>query len=191
MAGDERGLSLAGLLVSLLVLAVLAGGSVAALSLGGGSSQPGVTLPAEPGVAPGAQSATGGIVDEAADIAAQQNLDAAVTVVDRAAASGSYAGITPTALEGMARGLAFTNGASSDDDQASLATSPAAGGSVTLALRASDGTCFFAWTASTATWFGAEPGAGSCSATPLVSPPPASTPGPGHVGWQQGTFPSG
>lgn len=188
---DERGLSVAGLLVSMLVLAVVAGGSVAALDLGGGSSTPALRLPSASGTAAGAEPAVGGVVGEAADIAAQQNLDTAADIVEQAAASSGYAGITPAAVEGAARGLAFTTGASSGDDQVSLVASPAPGdGSVTLALRSSSGTCFLVWTASAATWFGTEPGAGTCAAGALDAPPAASTPGPGKVGWQQGTFPA-
>jgi len=179
-----------GLLVSLLVVAAMAGASVTALSFDGGGTGPAVRLPSASGSA--ARPSAGGVVDEAADIAAQQNLDTASSVVEQAAVSAGYAHVTPAALQGVARQLTFTNGASPDDQQVSVAASSSPGtGSVTLALRSDSGTCFFIWTSSASTWFGTEPDAPSCAAAPLSAPPPPSSPGPGHLGWQQGSFPSG
>lgn len=178
--------------MTLLVLAIMAAGSLAALSLGGGGGGPAVTVPAQSGSGSGSQLSAGGVVDQAADIAAEQNLDTALDVVQQAALSSSYGRLSVGTLEGADRQLAFTSGASSDDDQASLAISASPGsGSVTLAMRSESGTCFFAWTTTGSTWFGTEPDAPSCAATALGAPPAPSDPGPGRVGWQQGSFPPG
>jgi hypothetical protein len=66
-----------------------------------------------------------------------------------------------------------------------------ASGTVTLAARSSNGTCWLVWKGEgSATWFGAQSGQSRCTAPALVSVP---SPGPvtsSAIGWQQGGFPA-
>ncbi len=190
-SGDERGLSLAGLLVSLLVLALLAGGSVAALDLSGGGTRSELTVPAvSPTTRGGTPSAAGNLIDTAADLAAQQNLDTALQLVEQQAAVSGYAGIDADDLDAGARGLHFVTGPTTGDTDVSFAATDS-GGVVTLAALSASGTCWYLWAGAGATWFGAGPGATVCVAVPMADPPVSSTPVPGRAGWQRGSFPSG
>ncbi len=64
-------------------------------------------------------------------------------------------------------------------------------GTVTLAARSSDGTCWLVWKGDgTATWYGAQTGLGSCTAPALASPPNAGAVTSSTIGWQQGSFPA-
>jgi hypothetical protein len=66
-----------------------------------------------------------------------------------------------------------------------------ASGSVTLAARSSNGTCWLVWRgAGSATWFGAQTGQPSCTAPALSSAPEAGPVSSSSIGWQPGTFPS-
>ena len=47
---------------------------------------------------------------------------------------------------------------------------------MTLAVRASDGTCWFAWRApDSGAWYGARTGGGTCAAQPVEPTPDAGT----------------
>ncbi len=132
-------------------------------------------------------------VAEADGLEAQQALSAALSAVDTAAAtSGGYGGLTASALSAAEPSVRFVSGASSSPSQVSVGVGQGAtGGSVTLAARADDGTCWLVWKADgTSPWYGAETGQSSCTAPPL-----AATPAPGPVsstaiGWQEGGFPA-
>jgi hypothetical protein len=184
-------MSLAGLLVSLLILAGMAAGALTALDLGSSGTTPGVTLPSSGAGSKsgsGVQSAAGGAIGAAAVLAAQQNLDAALTVVQQQAVLSGYGELDPTALEGSARGLRFTNGPTTDDADVSMAVAPSAGGSVTLAARSATGECFYVWVSSSATWFGAGPGPSYCQALALNAAPSVST-AASAINWHAGSFP--
>lgn len=184
-------MSLAGLLVSLVILIGLAAGALTAVDLGSSGTTPGVTLPA-PGAGSkagsGVQSAAGGAIGATAVLAAEQNLDAALTVVQQQAVLSGYNGLDPSELAGSARGLSFTSGPTTNDSDVSMASAPSAGGSVTLAARSATGECFYAWVNSSATWFGTGPDASSCQASALNAAPSASSAASG-INWRAGSFP--
>ena len=90
---------------------------------------------------------------------------------------------------GGAGGIADAVASAGAGNAAGAGTS-AGSGTVTLADRSTDGTCWLVWKgAGGSTWYGAETGLESCTA-PAIS----STPSPGPVssssiGWKQGAFP--
>jgi hypothetical protein len=145
-------------------------------------------------------------VAEATALQAQQTLSTALTSADTAASAGGYGSVTVSALSTSNPSIAFVTGPSSDSETVSVAVtggdggvggmsvdgvSGGNGGSITLADRSSDGTCWLAWkSAASATWYGAQTGLSSCMAPALDSTP---SPGPvssASIGWQQGSFPT-
>jgi len=100
-------------------------------------------------------------------------------------------------VAGYAGGIAAATGAASGGGgagQTSAAGTPqggSGGGAITLADRASNGTCWLIWkSGGGGTWYGAQTRQPSCTAPAI-----ASTPSPGPVnsstiGWQQGSFPA-
>ncbi len=111
-------------------------------------------------------------------------------------ASGGQAGVSGASVgsdggvsggAGGAGGIA--DGVAGEGSAGGVGTG-AGSGTVTLADRSADGTCWLAWKgAGGSTWYGAETGLASCTA-PAIS----STPSPGPVssssiGWKQGSFP--
>ncbi len=63
------------------------------------------------------------------------------------------------------------------------------GGSVSMAVYAGSGTCWYAWLAPGEAWYGAETDQKSCAAPQLALPPSPGAVGPTAIGWQQNTFP--
>jgi len=147
-------------------------------------------------------------VAEATAVQAQQTLSTALTAADAAASSGGYGSLTVSALSASNPSISFVTGPSSNSATVSVAVtggdggagegggvsiggiSAGSGGSVTLAVRSADGTCWLVWkSATSATWYGAQTDLSSCTAPALDSTP---SPGPvssGSIGWQQGSFP--
>ncbi len=107
-------------------------------------------------------------------------------------AGGSGASPVPT---GGAIGAAISGAEAAGTGAGPGAGGPGAAGattgSVTLAVRSADGTCWLAWRGDgSATWYGAQSHVASCTAPALSSPP---SPGPvsaSAIGWQSGTFPA-
>jgi hypothetical protein len=107
--------------------------------------------------------------------------------------------LTPALVSASEPSVTFVAGASSNATTVSMAVGPGSsggptggpGGTITLADRSTDGTCWLVWKGGgTATWYGAQTGLASCTA-----PAPAAGPAPGVVsattiGWQQGAFPT-
>lgn len=176
MVATMLSLVAAALLVALLLGATLHSGSTSTTSISN---------------APGVAAATG--------IQAQQALTTALSTASTAAVgAGGFGGLTPSALAASESSITFVAGPTSSASVVSVATAPDQSGgvtggptgSITLAARATDGTCWLVWKSATATWYGAQTGLASCSAPALTSAP---SPGPVSataIGWQQGTFPS-
>ena len=119
---------------------------------------------------------------------AQQNLATGLSTA-RSAAAGGLASVDPSALEAADPNLTFTSGPSTDPGTLSVDSSP--GGAVTLAARASDGTCWDVWSSTNGgTWYGAQTGQASCPAADPTTTPPAGPVSSSTVGWQQGSFPA-
>ena len=108
-----------------------------------------------------------------------------VSIAVTGGASGSSAG---AGVPGGAVGAAI-NGA--DGGTGGEGGGDAGSGTVTLAARSSDGTCWLVWKGDgTATWYGAQTGLGSCTAPALTSAPSAGAVTSSRIGWQQGSFPT-
>ena len=131
-------------------------------------------------------------VAQAAAIQAQQNLSSALTAADTAASTGGYGSLTASALSASDPSISFVTGPSSDPATVSVAVTGGGGGSVTLADRSTDGTCWLVWkSAASATWFGAQTDLLSCTAPALDSAPSPGAVSSTSIGWQQGSFPAG
>ena len=98
------------------------------------------------------------------------------------------AGGSVAAAAGAIAGSAGGGGAGAGDGDGGVTGD--GGGSITLADRSTDGTCWLAWKAAGGTtWYGAETGLASCTAPAISSTP---LPGPvssSSIGWKQGSFP--
>lgn len=192
---DGAGFGLVGLVGTLLVLGALVAIAVASVNTLSGGQSPSTDLPtssAASGGGSGGGSGLGGEVGIAADLAAQQNLQAAVTAAQQVAITSGNSSAGLSTLQAAERGLRFVSGPSSDEETVSVAESAGVGGggSVTLAVRSTSGTCWYAWVGAGTSWFGAEPDSKSCVAEPLSTAPSAGSPAPGVVGWRQGGFPA-
>ena len=161
------------------------------------------TLHSGTGSSGGISNAPG--VAEADGIQAQQALDTALSTASAAAsAAGGYGSITPSALSASEPSVAFVTGPTTSSSTVSVAASAAtvtagagigsgigtgSGGSVTLADRAADGTCWLVWKSAQATWYGAQTKASSCTAPVIASAPTAGPVSASAIGWQEGSFP--
>jgi hypothetical protein len=127
-------------------------------------------------------------VAEADGLQAQQALTTGLTAAETAAAGSGFGQVTPATLTAANPSTTFTSGPSTSASMVSVATSP---DSITLADRASDGTCWLVWKSSAGgTWFGAQTGLASCTAPVLAAPPVASAVSSASIGWQEGSFPT-
>ena len=131
-------------------------------------------------------------VSAADDAQAQQSLATALTTAATAtAASGTYVGLDASALRTAEPSVTFVDGPSTGPGTVSVASTSDGSGSITLAARATGGTCWFAWRSpQTGTWFGAQIGGGSCAAQPIEPTPNPGTVSSTSIGWRQGSFPT-
>lgn len=137
-------------------------------------------------------------VAEADGLQAQQALSTGLSAASTAAAgAGGYGAITPSELSGSEPSVTFVAGPSSNSSTISIAVSPgqaeeATGGptgSITLADRSADGTCWLVWKSAEATWYGAQTKLSSCTAPVIAAAPSAGSVSSSSIGWAQGTFP--
>jgi hypothetical protein len=166
--------------MSLLVLGVVSFGALAAFRGGTTTGSGSQTLSAS--------------VTKAYDVQAQSTLETAMqNVRDGAIANGGLSGLTLSqygVLAGASGSPEEVSGATSDASGAAAgADGPLGGGSVTLAVASKSGTCWFMWLSGSDTWFGFEPDATTCAASPLTTVPTPGRAGPGTIGWRQGSFP--
>ncbi len=152
-------------------------------------------------------------VAEADDYVAQQALTTALSSSGAAVAS---AGVGGTAgLSAADPSVSFTTGPSTNASTISVAQSTAGStgdqgipgiadsgvagatggnggaGSISLADRSADGTCWVVWRSSgSATFYGAETGQSNCTAPVLSSAPGVGPVSSSAIGWQQGSFPA-
>jgi hypothetical protein len=175
---DDAGLSMIATALSLVAVAllVLVGvkatlGSSSASSTGSSVHQP---------------------VSAADDAQAQQNLETALTTAATASAgTGSYVGLDASTLQAAQPSISFVDGASTGPGTVSVASTSDGSGSVTLAARGADGTCWFAWRSPQAgTLYGAQTGGGACAAQPIEPTPNPGTVSSTSIGWQAGSFPA-
>jgi hypothetical protein len=173
---DDAGLSMVVTLAGLVVVALLVLVGVRSTLGSGSTSGPSSPRPAS----------------AADDAQAQQSLATALTTVATATAvDGSYVGVDATILRAAEPSLTFVDGPSTGPDTVSVASTSDGSGSVTLAARASGGTCWLAWRSpSTGAWYGARTGGGACAAQAIEPTPNPGTVSPTAVGWQQGSFPA-
>jgi hypothetical protein len=168
-------LVISALLIVLLLHATLGSGSTSATSV---SNAPGVGL--------------------ATSEQAQQALSTGITAAAAAAAgAGGYGALSAASLSASDPSITFVDGPSTSASTVSVATSDAgtdgsgAGGSVTLAALASNGTCWLVWRGVGASnWYGAQTHLTSCTAPALPTTPVPSAVSASAIGWQQGSFPS-
>ena len=181
---DEGGFSMIATMLSMvgvaLLTALLLGSTFDSGSTPSGSTSSGTARNPEVAMADAVQ--------------AQQSLSTGLHAAqDASAAAGGFASLDAATLSEAEPSVTFVSGPSTAPTTISVATgSPSDGtGSVTLADRSSDGTCWLVWSSSSSvTWYGAQTGQSSCTAPALFG-----TPGPGPVtasaiGWQEGSFPA-
>jgi len=177
---DEGGFSMIATMLSLVAVALLT-----ALLLGSAFGS---------GSTPSSGTARNPEVAMADAVQAQQSLSTGLHAAeDASAAAGGFASINAATLSSAEPSVTFSSGPSTGPTTVSVATgvTPDGTGSVTLADRSSDGTCWVVWSSSSSsTWYGAETGQSSCTA-PAVSGPPSPGPVTGSaIGWQAGSFPA-
>jgi hypothetical protein len=115
-----------------------------------------------------------------------------IAVTDGSGASGA-GGVPATGATGGSFGSAISSAEAAAGSAAGAAgTRPGpATGTVSLATRSSNGTCWLVWRGEgSATWFGARTGQSSCSAPALASAPSAGPVTSSAVGWQLGSYPA-
>ena len=169
---SDAGLSMVVTVLSLMITALLVALLLGTTLTSGSKSKAGVSN------APGVALAT--------SLQAQQSLSTGLS--SAAAAAATVGGLGSVDAARMT-----AENPSTDATTVSVAVVPGSGGeggSITLAARASDGTCWLVWrSAGAATWYGAQTDLPSCTAPALASAP---TPGPvssSAIGWQPGSFP--
>jgi hypothetical protein len=192
---DESGFSMVVIVLSLAITAILVAVLLGTTLKSGSNSSTNVTN--APGVA------------EATALQAQQTLSTSLTAADAAASSGGYGSVTTSALSASNPSISFVTGPSSDSNTVSVAVTGGdggagevggvsvggvpggSGGSITLADRSGDGTCWLVWkSSSSGTWYGAQTDLSSCVAPALDSTPSAGPVSSASIGWQQGSFPA-
>jgi hypothetical protein len=186
-ARGEAGFSMIATVLGLLATAVLTA-ILLSTTLGSngstGSASGGSGVSNAPGVA------------EATSIQAQQTLSTGLTtVVSTAASAGGYGSLQPSTLSASNPSITFVSGPSTNANTISMAVvagdESAGGGSVTLAVRSTGGTCWLAWKSSgSGTWYGAQTGQPSCTAPALASVPTAGPVSASSIGWSEGRYPS-
>jgi hypothetical protein len=192
LAGPGRPTGDAGFTTVTTALSLVASALLVALLLGT-ALHSGTTSSTQLSGAPG--------VGQADSLQAQQSLSAALTAADTSALqSGSYATLSAAALSASEPSVTFVTGPSSSATTVSVAVGsglPGASGgggpagSVTLANRSSNGTCWLVWKGGRAgTWYGAQTGLSTCVAPVLTAAPSPGAASSASVGWQQGGFPS-
>ena len=176
----EAGFGLTGIVISLLIVALLSIGALKAFAGGVGTGTGSQTLRPP--------------VDQAYDVSAQSTLSDTMQNVRDGAISAGGLSASDLARYGVTAGpsdsSSAVSGAVTDSSAAGGgADGPLGFGSVTLAADSRSGTCWFVWFSASATWYGFEPDATSCAASPLAAAPVAGPGSPGTIGWQQGSFP--
>ncbi len=186
---DSAGFSMIATVLSMVATALLVAIllSTTLHSDGSSSGSSGAGISNAPGVA------------QAEGLQAQQALSTGLSATSTAASqAGGYGAVTPSELSSSEPSATFVIGPSSSSSTISIAVSPGQqwgttddpSGSITLADRSADGTCWLVWKSAEATWYGAQTNLSSCTAPVLATAP---SPGPvssSSIGWSQGTFPS-
>jgi hypothetical protein len=135
-------------------------------------------------------------VAEATSMQAQQTLSIGLTaVMSSAATAGGYGSLQPSTLSASNPSITFVSGPSTNANTISMAVvagdGTAGGGSVTLAVRSTGGTCWLVWKSSASdNWYGAQTGQPSCTAPALASVPTAGPVSASSIGWQEGSYPA-
>jgi hypothetical protein len=138
-------------------------------------------------------------VAQADAIQAQQALTSALSAASTVATTaGGYGNVTPSALSAAEPSVSFATGPTTTWTTVSVAVSAGGtggfgagpSGSVTLADRGADGTCWLVWKSGGATWYGAQTKAASCAAPAIAAAPAAGPVSSSAIGWQEGTFPT-
>ena len=179
--GPDGGFSMIATVLSLVGVAVLVGILLGTTSHSGGNADTSVSN--APGVA------------QSDNLVAQQALSTALSSATAAASgSGGLGSLDPSTLSASDPSTTFVSGPSTNASTVSVAVtvdpSGGGGGSVTLADRSSNGTCWLVWDPTGgATWYGAQTGLADCSAPSISSAPPPGPVSSSAIGWQHGGFP--
>jgi len=175
---DDLGFSMVATVLSLLGVALLSALLLGSVLKSGSSSNTSINN------APGVAAANG--------LQAQQALSTGLTAADSAAASqGGYGSLDLSTLAASEPSLTFVSGTSANASTVSVAIVTDGSGSITMADRASDGTCWLVWRSpGSPAWYGAQTGLASCTAPALASTPTAGPVSSSAIGWQQGGFPA-
>ncbi len=201
----DGGFSMIATALALLATAVLTALLLGTMLNSDGASGSGVSD--EPGVA------------QATALQAQQTLSTGLTAADAAAVNaGGYGSLQPLTLTASNPSIIFVNGPSTNSDTVSMAVvsgndsqsdagtgdgagmggdaggfesgGDGGGGSITLADRSTNGTCWLVWKSTGGdTWYGAETGQASCIAQPIASTPSPAPVSSSSIGWQSSSFP--
>ncbi|HUY66217.1 MAG TPA: hypothetical protein VMV06_05325 [Acidimicrobiales bacterium] len=167
--------------LSLVAVAMLVGILLGTTSHSGGNADTSVSN--APGVA------------QSDSLAAQQALSTALSSATAAASSvGGLGSVDLSTLSASDPSITFVSGPSANASTVSVAVTAdptgGGGGSVTLADRSSNGTCWLVWSPTGgATWYGAQTGLADCAAPAIGSAPPPGPVSSSAIGWQQGGFP--
>jgi hypothetical protein len=207
---DVGQVSLVGIAIAMVIVALLTGLSVAVLVNGGSTGNDG--------------TAATGPVGATDDAAAQSTLSQAQTTAAQAAAAAGYGALDATALSSAEPGLTFTDGPSSSDSAVSVAGAggsalpggagavpgvpggavpgvpggavpgvggtPGGGGSLMLGVFSPSDTCWYVWLGSGGPLYGAQTGQRACQAQPLATAPATGPVSDSAVGWAAGAFPA-
>lgn len=174
---DDAGLSMVVTAGSLLVVALLVLFSAKAVLGSSNASSTGSSVAAPLAAADATE--------------AQQALSTGLTAAMTAAGTtGTFVGLDASSLGASEPSISFVDGPSTGPNSVSVASTSEGVGSVTLAARSTDGTCWFAWRSPQAgTWYGAQTKTTTCAAQPVEPTPNPAPVSSSSVGWQQGTFP--
>jgi hypothetical protein len=198
---NDGGFSMIAIALSLLATAVLTAILLSTMLDSGGASS---------GTSGGISNAPG--VEEATALQAQQALTDGLTAAETAAvAGGGFGSLQPAALSASEPSTTFVTGPSTNPTTVSMAVTGAAdaqpgadieaaggiggtggdGGSITLAARSTNGTCWLVWKSSGgSTWYGAQSGQSSCTAPAIAAAPSPGSVSSSTIGWQPSSFPT-
>ena len=194
---DIGQVSLVGIAIALVIVALLTGLSVGILVNGGstgGSGGSGATGPV-------------GATDDAS---AKSTLSDAQTAAAQAAVAGGYGALSATALSSAEPGVTFTSGPSTSTSTVSVANvagttgtggdgglsglggsgALGGGGSVELAVYSPSNTCWYVWLGTGGPLYGAQTGQRSCQAQAQPTAPIVAPESSGVPGWSAGSYPA-
>lgn len=176
---NEGQVTMVGVVIALALVGLLTALSFMAFGGSGGGGGGGNTF----------SNVGGAIPNAAGDVTAKANLLQADTNA-QTVGFGNYGNVTVAALSRANPDLQFTTGPSTGLSTVSVATSAGLdGGSITLAVHSTSGTCWYRWQSSTDALYGAQTDQSECQAVPLASAPATGPVSSTSIGWGITGFP--